>query len=716
MYITKLSIRNFRNFKNSTFYFNKGVNTLIGENGSGKTNALYAIRLLLDNNLPFNSTKLLESDFNIGMDNWRGHWIIIKLDFEDLSSSEGASMLAHKLEHIDGFSDKGSYSFYYRPKKQIRKQLFELSQNPEKSSDQLIEILEKITIDDYEVVFAFRGNADFSDESVYKRFVGNFNAITFPDPDDESSDELGVLTPQIFLIRNELTCTFIKALRNVVADMKKSKQSPLLSLLRGATSEIQVENFEKITAKVSDLNSSISDINEIKRLSNNVETMLNETVGYTYSPNVSIKSELPEDVNKLLGSLALWVADGDEIEQQGKLEDLSLGGANLIYITLKLLEYEYKQPSEEKAAHFLLIEEPEAHIHTHIQKTIFDKYQFENTQVIISTHSTHISAASRISSVNILCKEVNNTYVCNPSNGLEQEVCVRIERYLDAIRSNILFAKGVILVEGDAEAILVPAMFKEVTGLSLDEVGVSIVNMNSTVFEHIAKLFHQDRIRRKCAIITDHDQSIIVLSDDPTQDDKRKKKFRDSQKKGEERKLKLDKFCSKNPWVEPFYATNTFEVDFILNGNEYEIIECLDKIYKKPASIKQSKDKLNSDKDSIKGLEVLRLADEVVGKGWFALLIAESLSIYTYIPDYILNAIVFATSHIGEKHFKKMALYRAKKGKELESDEFIEICNALEQIPNNQVTMQLLLDLYSRYAKDDQFVKIYDLFNEGREN
>ena len=41
MHISRLDIRNFRNFANATFLFEKGVNTFIGENGSGKTNAFY---------------------------------------------------------------------------------------------------------------------------------------------------------------------------------------------------------------------------------------------------------------------------------------------------------------------------------------------------------------------------------------------------------------------------------------------------------------------------------------------------------------------------------------------------------------------------------------------------------------------------------------------------------------------------------------------------
>ncbi|WP_052360703.1 AAA family ATPase [Oceanobacillus manasiensis] len=712
MYISKLTIRNFRNFKNSIFHFNKGVNTIIGENGAGKTNTFYAIRLLLDNNLSINAAKLLESDFNREVEQWKGQWIIIKIEFDELNSSEGASMLAHKLEDIDEFSNSGSYCYYYRPKKRIRKQLYELSENPGKDQDMLNGILETITIDDYEVVYSFRSKADFSNDDIYKSFVGDFENIIFPNPEDETNDQLGIQTSQIFLIRNEIACTFIKALRNVSAEMKKTRQSPLLNLLRGAANDIQVEKSKDLTSKVSDLNDYISGLGEIKQLANRVSTMLNDTVGYTYAPKVSIKSELPEEITKLLGSLALWVDDGEELQHQGKLEDLSLGGANLIYITLKLLEYEYKQPTEEKAAHFLLIEEPEAHIHTHVQKTIFDKYQFENTQVITSTHSTHISSASKISSVNVLSKERNSTYVCNPSNGLTVQECVRIERYLDAIRSTLLFAKGIILVEGDAEAILIPAMFKEVTGLLLDEIGVSVVNVSSTVFTHVANLFHEDRIRRKCAIITDHDKSILPLAEDSSKDKGINKKFRNSQTKGQERKEALDKYCKDNDFIETFYAEHTFEIDFILEGNEWEITNCLSQIYKKEDSIEESKNKLTSDDDSVKGLEILRLADNVVGKGWFALLVAEHLSIKTYIPNYILNAISFASSHMGIKHLIKMGTYRVKKGTELKYSELTAIHNELVKIPENEITVSLLVELFEKHASNDQFLSFYKLLSE----
>lgn len=48
-----------------------------------------------------------------------------------------------------------------------------------------------------------------------------------------------------------------------------------------------------------------------------------------------------------------------------------------------------------------------------------------------------------------------------PYNGLNKDQIMHIERYLDVKRSELLFSKNVILVEGDAEEILIPVMVKK---------------------------------------------------------------------------------------------------------------------------------------------------------------------------------------------------------------------------------------------------------------
>ena len=48
MYLKYVQIVNFKNLKNVRFEFSKGANTIIGENDTGKSNALNALRNLVD--------------------------------------------------------------------------------------------------------------------------------------------------------------------------------------------------------------------------------------------------------------------------------------------------------------------------------------------------------------------------------------------------------------------------------------------------------------------------------------------------------------------------------------------------------------------------------------------------------------------------------------------------------------------------------------------
>ena len=555
MYISSLRIRNFRNFSTAKFSFKKGVNTILGENGSGKTNALFALRLLLDESLPRNITKLRDSDFCRNLGDWRGHWIVISVDFDELSSHEGCQMLKHDAGHVDG-SEKGTLTYYFRPCLKIRKALFEASGNQVLAQ----QIIDEITIEDYEPVFSGRAKANFLCEGTYRNLVGDFHNFVFPDPDDRDFMAYGVkLSP----LHEEVSFTFVKALRDVVSDLKNYRNSPLIALLKGLESEISEQDSEKITTLISEVNDSISELDEIKKVSNGIQDTLHKTVGYTFSPVIDIESSLPSELDKLLQKLSLTVGDNYVDGYSGDLNELSLGGANLIYVALKLLEYERKQEAD-KAAQFLVIEEPEAHIHTHIQKTLFESHSIDRTQVFLSTHSTHISSVAKISDMNILGLNENHVDVFQPSNQLTPTDCGRIERYLNATRSTLLFAKGVILVEGEAELILIPALVRNVLGVSLDELGISLISMDSAFFEHISNLFHPERIRKHCAIITDLDTSIVPLPDDEVNDSKYQRSCRNSQNSGLIRKGKLDEHTKDNDFISAFYANHTFEVTFYL--------------------------------------------------------------------------------------------------------------------------------------------------------
>ncbi|WP_193058849.1 AAA family ATPase, partial [Pseudomonas sp. K8] len=193
MHITEIGIRNFRNFESAKFKFTKNtVNTLIGENASGKTNLFYAMRLVLDENLPLSARQLTNSDFYRGIGSPNGHWIIIAFKFAGLGSSDEDLVLAnHSL--LSGHDDlEGTYTFIYRPKKSVRTRLYEITKDnldPDIRKEKATDYLKSISIDReyYEIAAFTRTTVDMSSNQIYNNFAGNFEESIFPNPEDEDS-------------------------------------------------------------------------------------------------------------------------------------------------------------------------------------------------------------------------------------------------------------------------------------------------------------------------------------------------------------------------------------------------------------------------------------------------------------------------------------------------------------------------------------------------
>lgn len=722
MYISKVSLVNYRNFKNAKFEFNKNINTIIGENGSGKTNLFRAIRLLLDDDMLRYAYKLDKNDFNreFSGDSWKGHWIIISIEFSELSQEEAIQALfVHGLGEATGTDvEKATYNLFFRPKANIR---FDLSELEENDRVGLNNILDTLTIDDYESFFTGKSNVDFNNEDIYRELVGDFENVQFNFDIDVS--RFGVKIPHQLSLSNEVSFTFIKALRDVVSDFNNNRTNPLLTLLRHKSDEISEDELAPIIDTVVDLNEQIENLEDVKKVGKDIGTTIKEAVGETYAPaSLSIKSQMSEDAEKLLQSLRLLVSEPDE-NYKGAIHELSLGGANLIFLTLKLLEYKYRK-DRDRIANFLLIEEPEAHIHTHIQKTLFDNLKYDDTQIIYSTHSTHISDVSKISNMNILAKKRNYVEVYQPSRGLDRGKIAKLERYLDAIRSNLLFAKGVILVEGDAEAILIPNLIKKVLGVSLDELGISLINIGSTGFENVAQIFHDDRVRRKCAVITDLDSAIDVTDEieilDTDSDEEKKeketinkyrKKMKGSAEKGANRKILLDTFVRENEWIEAFYATHTFEVDFIMAGNSHNGVELSREIYTQETKKEEAKIDLESDDKSKFGKRILTMADNK-GKGWMAISLSEFLTYKTVIPKYILDALLFVKPLKSDKNFViNLLKYRIEENfREDNTLVFDNVNNMIENHIRDEIELRAIIGEVSRIIPNDKIIN--KLFQE----
>ena len=306
--------------------------------------------------------------------------------------------------------------------------------------------------------------------------------------------------------RQLLKAIYLKPLRDAQKELRPGRYSRLTNIL-SAHPKINesgkrelLDIFDKANDEVKDF---FSDENH-----NVVESIIGQLKKF-YDRNDVEKSKVAfnmseSNIASILSRLSL---DTESV-------NLGLGNSNLLYIAVELLLMhdgdDYIGPK------IALIEEIEAHLHTqaqirlikHIEKNI-------HTQFILTTHSNNL--ASSINPKNLILLHNNKAFsIAETETMLESEDYEFLERFLDATKSNLFFAKGLIFVEGDAENLLLPAL-AELIGIPLHEYGISIVNIGNTAFERYIKLFSRrniDRIDLPISIVTDVDVRPIEYYND----------------------------------------------------------------------------------------------------------------------------------------------------------------------------------------------------------
>jgi len=196
-----------------------------------------------------------------------------------------------------------------------------------------------------------------------------------------------------------------------------------------------------------------------------------------------------------------------------------LGYNNLIFMSLLLSKMQVDANenylgSNAKVFPMLIIEEPEAHLHPTMQRQLlnFLKRNLSEKkvrQMFLTTHSTHITGAVGLDELICLYSHEGDTKVGYPGRSFDEneESKKYVQRFLDATKSNMLFAEKIILVEGLAEQLLM-SIFAEHLNISLEDNHVAVINVGGKYFNHFLHLFntsHPSAIERKIACITDRD-------------------------------------------------------------------------------------------------------------------------------------------------------------------------------------------------------------------
>ncbi|MFA7402643.1 MAG: AAA family ATPase [Pelobacteraceae bacterium] len=177
---------------------------------------------------------------------------------------------------------------------------------------------------------------------------------------------------------------------------------------------------------------------------------------------------------------------GNNQASSGKL---GLGSNNLLFMACELL----LMAQEDEGSKLLLIEEPEAHLHTQrqlrVMKYLQDQAVEKGVQIIVTTHSPNLASAISLDNM-VMIQNGHAFSLAEGETKLEPFDYRFLERFLDVTKANLFFARGVMIVEGDAENILLPTLARLI-GRDFTEYGVSIVNVGGVGLRRYARIFQR---------------------------------------------------------------------------------------------------------------------------------------------------------------------------------------------------------------------------------
>lgn len=439
LYLKKIKIWNFRKFGEKEdnkpgveVEFSKKFNIIIGENDAGKSSIIDAIYLTLGT-ISAENPRITEKDFYSGFDGIKDN-LKIECIFADLTEEEAGVF----LEWLS-FNNMNEYELEVR-------------------------LIAKILDNDY----------------IGKKIEKNIKA--------------GPLDADFVLERipkELLKTTYLKPLRDAENELRPGFKSRLAQILRGHSAfRVDKNETHVLEEIVSETNQKIEDFfkttyKDEKTIIGEITFYLNEFFNKSRKDSTSVYQPrfqvTPAKLSDILKKLSLDLDDNVS----------GLGSLNLLFIAAELL---LLNEGKKIGPSLTLIEEIEAHLHPQAQlrlikflQGILEDGNESNGQFIISTHSTTLAASTPLE--NIILIHNNNAYPMNFENTeLEKEDYEFLERFLDTTKANLFFARGVILVEGDAENLLLPAL-AEVIDRPLHKYGVSIVNLGNTAFKRYAKIF-----------------------------------------------------------------------------------------------------------------------------------------------------------------------------------------------------------------------------------